>query len=649
MTTTIYADEIASVLADLREAGGTVTFTRGAGQLPGDDYDPLTDAFFHATSGIVASISVTGQAELTFDAAAVIDAILESVAIGELTFEGTAATAGHVSSSTSGVLTFDGAAAIVAAVASTGSATLTFSGTSAVQSALGSSSVGVMTFTGSAASVGGVSGASTGTQTMSGDAASSANMASVTAGLVDQIVTDLVALGLTPLGVYDWRYKNRLGSGGALVAWDDRGCLTDVGRCAFPGLDSEVASCGNYTGLNAAATASFLLRAVVPGAATTQTLCSRWGTASTTRQFRILINASRQIRIEVQSGGTTYAWVGTHVFSAGELFDWLPIYNGAAGTDATKFAVQYRVFDPITQTWGAWTADANSAVTAGFLSAMLSVTTENFVFGRDRNGSSGANGYRGLIDDVKVLPGTMLSNAQRDAWAANNTGSADWVAPTIWHDFAALTNRGSTGAANDVTLTSGLALVTDDTTAGRTVIFGPSSARPTVSSGILFDGVDDWGRASGGIMQRLTQDGALVLVGVSPQTGDAFASLSVGPSTNVIKMRRNLTNIEATAAAATPVTTPNGTGTRVWMARRTGAGAGSTVGLKQGTTAEVTGTVTLAAATAARFTMGADNADTPANNGDLLLECAIPVSGNFAGLQSVFTTSWAPVFFSATV
>jgi hypothetical protein len=374
---------------------------------------------------------------------------------------------------------------------------------------------------------------------------------------------------------------------------------------------------------------------------------SRWGTNNTIRQFRIGTQSSKWTIVQ-NDGTTTFTWTGNDTITVGTLYEAAFLFDGSVGTDIGKWRVRYRAFDAVTQTWGAWATDAGASATASWPATIRVLpSSEVLCLGRSRSSTSGANAMIGLIDDVQIHPSTLLTDANLVAAFAGNTGSADWHAPSFWCDFATVANRGSTGSANNGTVTGDLNFCTDDTTVARTLLCGTSTAAPSYANNTLtFDGVDDYMRGVGGTILGITQDCALIVIGASPQSGDRFVEVSVGGASAAIILHRNTTSLRAMSSTAT-ADTPNGTGTRAWTGRRTGSGT-VTLGVKNGNTAEVTSATAIANFVPTTITVGADRSATPTGFGDCTVKAILVVRPDYAGKHATANT-WASVFHGATL
>jgi len=475
-------------------------------------------------------------------------------------------------------------------------------------------------------------------------------------GLLDQLVQDFANVGLVSVGYFDGKYKVRTNGSGLACAWDDRGAATDTGRATFAGIAThKVGQTIAYTGLNGATKAMFGFL-IVPYSTGPSglggTVICLWGNIPASQQVWLGVDrTSGSFTFRASTGTVVKNWKSTTVATPGTLYFVAPAYDGTQATDLAKVVMYIYAFDPVAQTWSAEVVDTGSSVDAGFPAALLSVAGRGMQMGNSAGSGTGADPYYGLMDDVKVLPGTLLTTAaQRVAWRDSAQASPDWIAAALWYPFNDFLNYGTAGHTLDGTVSGDIVLCTDDRTAGRTLISGSTNAcnYDAVNGVVSGDGVSKFMRAVGGQLTRIgaTDDYAIVLIGQEPSVANGrWATTGTLDGTTSLHAALNAGGQIEAESGTRIADLARAAGVRVVVVRR--RSNGTDVAIKDGNGAEQLGTSGAASATApVQLNIFASLAG--ANFGDGSLRGILILKGNISGLQSVATRSGA-VFDGATV
>lgn len=495
-----------------------------------------------------------------------------------------------------------------------------------------------------------------------GGAISGAAVAGI--GITDDIAAIAEQYGLSVPAYYDARTNVRA-VGSVVGVLDDARCATADGQVFVPESNGNGLLTGDVTNLNGLAGVTIIGEiAIRPGAVTAMHLFARrTGSSPTGEQISLRMAGGDRIGLIIGDGAAVLSEVRTNsgTFGTGTRYRFAARFDGTQATDALKCTFFRRIFDPLTQAWGATTQLTSNVITAGVPAALVSITS-NCGIGRVPDTSTSV--FRGVIggsgETFRVF-GTALTDAEIDAELASDTPV---LTPGLSYNFSGATpyaNLGSWGASGDATPGADTVLCSGDRSyCGLAASI--TTQRPTIASGpdrITFNGTAQYLRNTWkGKLESITGACAAVWVGTMPTYVDNDRILMLSVTTqNALSLRFNATGglqvfLDGTAAnGATIATAP--TGVRVITSRRTSNVAG-TAGLRNGTLAEVTGADTPQNSGAiTRYTIMADAADTPArfSNGDV--RACLLVAGTTAQVEafcnSLNAAYWGAAFHGASI
>lgn len=440
------------------------------------------------------------------------------------------------------------------------------------------------------------------------------------------------------IGVYT-RDGVRLDGIGNVACIDDARCSTKTGRLLVPRINGSYVNVSNQPSLNGLVKFSAVVRFTYQTliGSNQQHLFGRAtsGTSSAdTTNFSLRISGSGNLFLQLWD--TTGAILNTPTLVS-PLVGGTDYYLSVVfdGTLASGARVRLGIAPVTNGVVGAFTFANGGGPTE------IATTTTPLSIGA---ASDGTSTVAGPIDTIAFYIGTALTDGQ--ITSVINGGFS--TAHHLWTFDGNLIDSGTTGNWNGTVVGTGLAYCSDDTRWGCIIMGGGGSASPTWDAAnreVVFDGVAQYLRATGGALGNIVDDCAVIFVGASPvsQTADEHIANLANGATTAVGLLQSTGPTPRAFDAATSIAGAYAAATRVFHARKSG---GAALGFTLGGAAEAITSVVTAAVVPNTATVGASA--TLGQFADLRFRGLVIYAGDYSG-QQVHVNNFAQRMLGANI